>query len=220
MTRPTRLWMPALCLLAFASQAGAGYKNCNHLYQVTIKNLTYDQVLSPPFATTHAASVQLFQLGEPASDELALLAEAGDSSGLTTALMNSPAVCDAETAAGPVPPGGSISLNVHGSNSSLFSVATMLVNTNDAFAALSGARLAAYSRSLYRTVPAYDAGSEVNDESCSEVPGPACGGAGLSAAGGEGFVHIHRGIHGVGDLDASRYDWRNPVAAITIRRIQ
>ena len=25
--------------------------------------------------------------------------------------------------------------------------------------------------------------------------------------GGEGFVHIHRGIHGVGDLAPSTFDW-------------
>jgi hypothetical protein len=33
-------------------------------------------------------------------------------------------------------------------------------------------------------------------------------------------VHIHRGTHGIGDLDADRYDWRNPVARITVTRIR
>jgi len=36
--------------------------------------------------------------------------------------------------------------------------------------------------------------------------------------GAESFVHIHRGIHGTGDLDASTKDWRNPVARIRIER--
>ncbi|CAN0274168.1 unnamed protein product, partial [Laminaria digitata] len=31
---------------------------------------------------------------------------------------------------------------------------------------------------------------------------------------GEGVVHIQRGFHGVGDLSAANYDWRNPVAEI------
>ena len=35
---------------------------------------------------------------------------------------------------------------------------------------------------------------------------------------GEGYVHIHRGMHGIGDLAPEIYDWRNPVAAITITR--
>ena len=33
-------------------------------------------------------------------------------------------------------------------------------------------------------------------------------------------LHIHAGIHGVGDLDAATRDWRNPVALITVRRLR
>jgi hypothetical protein len=32
-------------------------------------------------------------------------------------------------------------------------------------------------------------------------------------------VHIHSGIHGIGDLRPEHFDWRNPVARITIRRV-
>jgi hypothetical protein len=32
-------------------------------------------------------------------------------------------------------------------------------------------------------------------------------------------VHIHAGIHGIGELDPVAYDWRNPVALIEIRRL-
>ncbi|MCH6583458.1 MAG: hypothetical protein E2O37_00035 [Proteobacteria bacterium] len=69
--------------------------------------------------------------------------------------------------------------------------------------------------------PAYDAGSETNDESCANIPGPpdGCTGAGVSPDDdGEGYVHIHAGIHGISDLIAADRDWRNPVARITIRR--
>ena len=71
--------------------------------------------------------------------------------------------------------------------------------------------------------PAYDAGSERNDELCASIPGPffaECGGAGSGGkpGGGEGYVHIHAGIHGIGDLHPAQRDWRNPVAQITIRR--
>jgi len=38
--------------------------------------------------------------------------------------------------------------------------------------------------------------------------------------GGEGRVNIHRGIQGVGQLNPSMFDWRNPGAKITIRRIR
>jgi len=38
---------------------------------------------------------------------------------------------------------------------------------------------------------------------------------------GEGYIHIHAGIHGAGTgtLDPATYDWRNPVVEITITRI-
>ncbi len=39
------------------------------------------------------------------------------------------------------------------------------------------------------------------------------------AAGGEGYVHINRGIHGIGDLAPDVYDWRNSVAKITVTRV-
>jgi hypothetical protein len=38
--------------------------------------------------------------------------------------------------------------------------------------------------------------------------------------GGEGFVHVHRGIHGVGDLKPIGRDWRNPVATVSIRLVR
>ena len=71
--------------------------------------------------------------------------------------------------------------------------------------------------------PAYDAGTEANDELCTHIPGPptVCQGEGFNPSrGADNFVHIHSGIHGIGNLSAARYDWRNPVARITIRRAE
>ncbi len=67
------------------------------------------------------------------------------------------------------------------------------------------------------------------DELCANIPGPTCGGNGrsLDDDNAEGYVHIHRGIHGLVnpysglvDLAADVFDWRNPVAKITITRIR
>jgi hypothetical protein len=33
-------------------------------------------------------------------------------------------------------------------------------------------------------------------------------------------VHVHPGTHGMADLSRAVYDWRNPVAVITVKRIQ
>ena len=71
--------------------------------------------------------------------------------------------------------------------------------------------------------PGYDAGSEANDELCANIPGPTCDGVGASPGvndGDEGFVHIHRGMHDAGDLSSAVYDWRNPVARITVSRVR
>jgi hypothetical protein len=37
-----------------------------------------------------------------------------------------------------------------------------------------------------------------------------------TSADGEGFIHIHNGIFGSGQLRPSVHDWNNPVVAITI----
>jgi len=42
------------------------------------------------------------------------------------------------------------------------------------------------------------------------------GGSQRTPGGGEGVVHVHRGIHGIADLDASEYDWRNPMLDIVV----
>lgn len=75
--------------------------------------------------------------------------------------------------------------------------------------------------SLYYAL-AYDAGSKENNELCPFIPGPACAGAGAGVrapAGAEGFVYVHSGIQGVGDLGPEN-DWRNPVAKISVVRIR
>ena len=99
----------------------------------------------------------------------------------------------------------------------------MLLPTNDGFFAIvdAGAVDKAPVRKLRS--PAYDAGTEPNDEDCDHIQGPpgVCLGEAFnpSREGAEGFVHIHEGIHGIGDLPASDWDWRNPVAQVEITRV-
>jgi hypothetical protein len=98
-------------------------------------------------------------------------------------------------------------------------IAAMATNTNDAFVAINGMALVAGD---HVTSVGYDAGSEENNELCSSIPGPACpASSGNVVSGrGEGVVHVHRGIHGVGDgnrtLAASMHDWRNPMMLVNV----
>lgn len=91
------------------------------------------------------------------------------------------------------------------------SLATMAIHTNDAFVAINGRKL--MPGDVF-TGPAYDAGSEENNELCSSIPGPACASidtGNIRSGNGEGFVHVHRGFFGIGDLSAAGYDWNNPM---------
>jgi len=98
-------------------------------------------------------------------------------------------------------------------------MASMLIPTNDTFFALNGVQLPRGNESLTVYVPAWDAGTELNDELCVSLPGPTCNGdPGPASDNGEGHIYISNGIRGVGDLDADQMDFNNPVARITIKR--
>jgi hypothetical protein len=190
-------------------------------YIVHITNLTRAQVFSPPLVVSHKATVTLFVPGRAPIPELAALAEDGMTQPLIDLALSLPEVVkDAVAADGPVMPGKSIEIRIPaGADYNRITVAGMLVQTNDSFFALRNAELpAGFSRSS-TFVPAFDAGSEANNESCDFIPGPPCGNGGVRATeGAEGFIYVSNGMRGIGDLPADRYDWRNPVARIVIRR--
>jgi hypothetical protein len=104
------------------------------------------------------------------------------------------------------------------------SVTAMLIPTNDGFFAVNGEIGPVGSeRTVTYFSPAYDAGTEANDELCAHIPGPptVCSGEGFnpSREGDVNFVHVHSAIHGVGNLSTATYDWCNPVAKIVINRV-
>jgi len=195
-------------------------------FEVTVTNLTRGQQFTPILVASHQEGVRLFTLGSPASSELATLAEEGNTGPLAALLLATPGVGDIATSAGLLDPGRSVTISVDARGGfDHLSVAAMLIPTNDGFFALNGVEGPRGHQTMTLYSPAYDAGSERNDELCASIPGPfftECGGAGGGGkpGGGEGYVHIHAGIHGIGDLDPARRDWRNPVAQITIRRIR
>ncbi len=194
-------------------------------YEVTITNLTPGQTFTPQLLVTHPPDIRLFRLGEPASDELEILAEGGDTQPLSEAVAG--VATEVKTVDGLLGPGESVSMTITGiPGSDLLSVAAMLIPTNDTFVALNGLRLPE-NGGIGRSLPAFDAGTEVNDQSCQHIPGPRCGGEGFSDETGEGFVHIGNGFHSIGDHDddgfevlgPQEYDWRNFVARITVRLV-
>ena len=192
----------------------------NPMYKVTITNITRGSSFTPILVASHRPGVELFELGKAASDELAAMAEGGDTMPLEDMLLNSGRVVGTGHSEGLLGPGQSVTVEVPAGNANRISLAAMILPTNDGFIALNGVEVPRFGSQTY-SVPGYDAGSEPNDELCVSIPGPLCGGVGGSPeAGGEGFVHIHAGIHGIGDLSAADYDWRNPVATVMIQRVR
>jgi hypothetical protein len=129
------------------------------------------------------------------------------------------------------------------------SLASMALNTNDCFVAVNGERIVipdddgggGAKREQVLELPGLDAGSEENNELCSSIPGPACPQGkkfrNVRHGNGEGFVHVHRGFHGVNQfpkkplpvkdlscrgtpLEAAIYDWRNPMARVVIASVE
>jgi hypothetical protein len=196
-------------------------------FEVTVTNLTRGQQFTPILVASHREGVQLFRLGQPASSQLEILAEEGNTAPLAARLQANPAVKDVVSGSGLTDPGKSVTLTVDAPGAfDHISVASMLIPTNDAFFAVNGVEGPQGSKELTLFSPAYDSGTERNDETCASIPGPffaECngpGGGGMPSGGEEGFVHIHAGIHGIGNFMPARRDWRNPVARIVIRRVR
>ena len=206
------------------ARGGASEKNHTQLYDVTITNVTRGQQLTPILVVTHKRGVSLFRPGSPPSAELEILAESGDTGPLMALLQTLRGVKDVNISPGLLNPGESATVTVEaGGPFRYISAAAMLIPTNDAFFALNGVPLPGRFKVASFSSPGYDAGSEINDELCASIPGPEfieCDGPGSGGApdgGEEGFVHIHAGIHGIGDMDAAERDWRNPVVRVRVK---
>jgi hypothetical protein len=204
---------------AMNAQAG----NDKGMYAVTVTNLTQGETFTPIMVATHKKGTHVLTLGEPASTELTAIAEGGDFGPLSTLLTDSGVAYDIATNGDLLAPGASTTIMVKMADDfDYVTVTSMMIPTNDGFIAVNGVKGPTKKHGAKVVMsPAYDAGSEMNDENCMHIPGPFCHGAGPSPeSDGEGYVHIHAGIQGVGDLMSADYDWRNPTAKIVIKRMK
>ncbi len=180
-------------------------------YSVTLENLTHGQPFSPPVFVTHVPGYSLWREGAFASDGIRLIAEMGDNSVAAADAQSSPLTFDVERGSGLTFPGGSITVEVQGYPRMRLSLAAMLGITNDGFTGVS-AFVLPESGSVTFDVPAYDAGTEQNNEA---KPYLAAFG-GLLRAPTHEPIHPHAGILGIGDLDPAMCGWTDPVGRVTI----
>lgn len=207
----------ASCLVFFNAMASDNELNT---YHVTVTNTTLHHIITPPAIIAHNRHFQLFKVTEAASPELVIMAESGNVTPLLDALASHPGVSAVMSTLDQTPavilPGHSITVEIQAPKNSYFTIAGMLATTNDAFtsATVKAPKKGHYSYGMAMT---YDAGSEDNNELCIDIPGPPCGGTNAAIDGdGEGFVTIHNGVHGVGDLVPADLDWRGPTATVRI----
>ena len=189
-------------------------------FEVKITNLTAGQAFTPRLAITHSTG-NTFILGNKAIPELTSIAESGNVAPMQ-ALLSSNAISsfisEVHVSDGLLQAGKSETFTIEGNSSDKFTLLNMLIPTNDAFIGINAVSLPSEGSISYRGV-VYDAGVETNDENCANIPGPVCGGTGDSANdSGEGFIHVHSGIHGLADLKPEVRDWRNPAVMVKITK--
>ncbi|GLX85687.1 hypothetical protein tloyanaT_19390 [Thalassotalea loyana] len=195
-------------------------------YEVTVTNLTNAQPLSPVAVVLHNEG-NLFNLGETASEALEVMAEGGDNSGLLEVSV----ALSAGSTEDPVMPGASatIEVMVEDTMPMHISLATMLVNTNDAFTGVNARSIAdlEVGESISLVTSSYDAGTEANSEMMGTIPGPADGGEGYNAERDDrqDVVTMHSGVVSVDDglstsvlTQAHKFD--NPTMRVVITRSQ
>lgn len=228
----------AIGTLAITPAAMAKGHGKDRMYEVTITNATLGQPIAPSVIATHSDDFELFELGpvpmigDPGYDyyfALATMAETGSPDLARDEVAASYGVWEAVALPPILFPRESNSTLISASGKARYlSAMAMLGKTNDAFYAVRDVPLPKHMGETVRVLAnAYDAGSEANAESAATVG--ALGsteddpmtGMGINEN-GEGYIHVHAGIHGVGGvggLDPVMLDWRGPVVEVTIERV-
>lgn len=219
-----------MTLMAASQVAVAGGK-WQATYEVSITNITPGQTFTPQLVTTHSRQLALYTLGAPASDELATLAESGNTAPMTELLLSTGnLVGEAKTIGGLLGPGETATVQVKATRrTKRLSIGAMLIPTNDTFVGADSLNLPRWGSKTYY-LQAFDAGTEFNDQNCANIPGPRCGGEPDSAPADtdEGFVHVSNGFHELGLSDdegneilgPATYSWLNPVAKVVVTRVK
>ena len=222
----------AALVAALASPAAAAD------WRITITNAAHGSYFTPFILTAHSSDHLLFQVGQPATDALQMMAEGGDISGLVTRAGNAGADVVENPANGLLAPGESVTAQIStSSGNTRLSLTAMIVPSNDGFVGLDSLEAPLMPGVYTYFLNAYDAGTEANNEVLTPgsgtpgvlgVPGDPTG---LAATGASGVttteenqtVHIHRGIlgeaapaGGTSDLINSVHRWLNPIAKLVI----
>ncbi|EKM29764.1 spondin_N family protein [Vibrio harveyi] len=203
----------------------------SYRYTINVANLTANQPMSPLAILAHNDKYKLFEIGKSASVELEHLAEGGSNAELLALKDSNDYVYQTLSGNGLVLPGSSdsVTFTVDPHRAGYVSVASMFVNTNDAFVGETGLSLKslAVGESYEMSMNVWDSGTELNDELAATIPGPAGGGEGFNAARNDtnDVVAFHAGVVSKDDGLANsalsaNHRFLNPGAKLTITRVE
>ncbi|MHA2847807.1 spondin domain-containing protein [Vibrio harveyi] len=203
----------------------------SYRYTINVANLTANQPMSPLAILAHNDKYKLFEIGKSASVELEHLAEGGSNAELLALKDSNDYVYQTLSGNGLVLPGSSdsVTFTVDPHKAGYVSVASMFVNTNDAFVGETGLSLKslAVGESYEMSLNVWDSGTELNDELAATIPGPAGGGEGFNATRNDtnDVVAFHAGVVSKDDGLANsalsaNHRFLNPGAKLTITRVE
>ncbi|WP_154202266.1 spondin domain-containing protein [Vibrio harveyi] len=203
----------------------------SYRYTINVANLTANQPMSPLAILAHNDKYKLFEIGKSSSIELEHLAEGGSNAELLALKDSNDYVYQTLSGNGLVLPGSSdsVTFTVDPHKAGYVSVASMFVNTNDAFVGETGLSLKslAVGESYEMSMNVWDSGTELNDELAATIPGPAGGGEGFNATRNDtnDVVAFHTGVVSKDDGLANsalsaNHRFLNPGAKLTITRVE
>lgn len=225
--------MMVAAALPAAADNGKGHAR-TLTYEVTVYNLTDTQWFTPPLVATHSRRADLFEPGHPASAGIRDIAENGNLDTQLAALEGVRAISDVVVAVAsdelpPLGPGAAVTFEITStSRARLLSAVSMLICTNDGFAAIDSVKL---PRGHGRTASAYgyswDAGTEINTEDFADMVPPCQAlngvssdddgtGASNPALAENGVISPHQGIGGGNDLTDAAHGWDTKAPAVKI----
>lgn len=169
----------SLTLVACGGSNSSNSTSTQTLYEFKIEvlNLTNAQPLSPPAIVAHSSGYQMFDEATRASIALEHLAESGSNAQIISEANSNVETYASEAATTPIEPGAQASYSLvfdEPLTDAKVSVATMLVNTNDAFTGQKNIDISTLEINASMSVsgPVWDAGTEGNSETAATIPGP------------------------------------------------
>ncbi len=182
----------------------------------------------------------MFEIGGLASDELAAIAQGGDPEPMFNLFDGAKHVTDVVNVGRPLTRLGttvgsftdSATFEIEATPGDRFSLATMLICTNDGFLGLDAVDLPKGGSATYM-LNGYDAGRENNNGLSENIVDP-CSLLGPVALPGDPDGNVdtgsvltspaqpiahHPGISRTGELSSTLHDWSDPVARVVIERV-